>query len=494
MAVPKVMGVETEYGIISKGGEDSNPILASSILINSFASPRLKRVRWDYDEESPLRDARGFDRPGGEIFEADGSLISVILENGARYYVDHAHPEYCTPECANARDLVIHDKAGEAVLAASLKTAAETLPAGERILVYKNNSDGKGNSYGCHENYMVSRATPFGNLVKTLVPFFVSRQIFTGSGKLGSEGPSSDVDVKYQISQRSDFFEVEVGLETTFKRPIINTRDEPHSDPDKYRRLHVIIGDANMSEVATFLKVGCTAIVLRMIEDEFITGDFGLEDAVGALKTVSRDPTCRAKIRLAGSRTITAVDLQWEFLGWAKKYLAGQDDDQVTEEVMARWEEVLNGLESDPMTLDRQLDWVAKFKVIDAYQQRQGVDWNDPRLALVDLQYHDVRPEKGVYHKLLKDGRMDTIASESEIQHALSNPPNDTRAYFRGSVLKKFSSDVTAASWDSMMFDTGADSLKKVSMMEPLRGTRETTGELIATAQTSAELLEGLEG
>ncbi|MGI8427565.1 MAG: depupylase/deamidase Dop [Actinomycetota bacterium] len=493
MAILKVMGIETEYGIIAKGTEDSNPILASSILINSYASPRLKRVRWDYEEESPLRDARGFERPGLEPAEDEGSLVSVILENGARYYVDHAHPEYCTPECTNARDLVIHDKAGERVLAASLHSASTALPEGQRILVYKNNSDGKGNSYGCHENYLVSRSTPFPSIVKMLTPFLVSRQVFTGAGKIGTEGQPGTELVKYQISQRADFFEVEVGLETTFKRPIINTRDEPHADPDKYRRLHVIIGDANMSEIATFLKTGTTALLLQMVEDDFIAADLTLAEPISALRAISRDPTCRAKVALADGRTITAVDLQWEFLDWAKKYLVEQDDNEVLAEVTTRWEQVLMGLETDPMTLDRQLDWVAKFKTLKAYQERHKLDWPDPRLSLVDLQYHDVRVGKGIYYKLVEQGHFETMVTEAEIASAVSQPPFDTRAYFRGTVLSKFSSDVTAASWDGMMFDTGAETLKKISMMEPLRGNRQATESLINSSKTAADLLEALD-
>ncbi|MEA2533519.1 MAG: Pup amidohydrolase, partial [Actinomycetota bacterium] len=231
MAIPKVMGIETEYGIITRGVEDHNPILASSVLINSFGSPRLRKVRWDYEEESPLRDARGFERPSLEPLEDEGGLVSVILDNGARYYVDHAHPEYSTPECTNARDLVVHDKAGERVLAESIRASRRIMQPNQSIVVYKNNSDGKGNSYGCHENYLMSRATPFPMIVRYLTPFLVTRQIFTGAGKVGSEGINARHNVAFQLSQRADFFEVEVGLETTFKRPIINTRDEPHADP-----------------------------------------------------------------------------------------------------------------------------------------------------------------------------------------------------------------------------------------------------------------------
>ncbi|MGH2733844.1 MAG: depupylase/deamidase Dop [Actinomycetota bacterium] len=494
MAVAKVMGIETEYGIIAKGARDYNPILASSILINSFAPPRLKRVRWDYEEENPLRDARGFERPGLDLGEEEGGLISVILENGARFYVDHAHPEYSTPECTNATDLVIYDKAGERVLEQSLLAAGRALADGQRILVYKNNSDGKGNSYGCHENYLTARSTPFANIVRFLTPFLVSRQVFTGAGKVGCEAGGAHDEVTYQISQRADFFEVEVGLETTFKRPIINTRDEPHADPEKYRRLHVIVGDANMSETATFLKAGATAIVLSMIEDDFIAADLSLEDPVAALRAISHDPTCRKPVPLADGRTVTAVDLQWELLDWAKKYLAEMEGDPVGIDVLAGWEQILATLEADPMTADRQLDWVAKLRLLEAYRERHDLDWDDPKLALVDLQYHDVRRDKGLYYKLVEQDRIERLVCEDEIQRAISEPPVDTRAWFRGQILRRFSSVVTTASWDGIVFDLGGESLSKLSMLEPLRGTKEMTEALFALADTAEELLDLLGG
>lgn len=492
MSIPKVMGIETEYGVITRGGEDQSPILASSLLINSYTSPRLKKIRWDYEEESPLRDARGFERPGFDLLEEDGGLVSVILENGARYYVDHAHPEYSTPECSNALDLVIHDKAGERVLESSMNSATEVLQPGQRILVYKNNSDGKGNSYGCHENYLMDRATPFSRIVSMLTPFFVTRQIFTGAGKVGVEGPKMDADVDFQISQRADFFEVEVGLETTFKRPLINTRDEPHADPEKYRRLHVILGDANMSEVTTFLKVGTTALILRMIEDDFITTDLTLHEPVRALKDVSADLTCTKPFKLADGRSITAVEMQWEYLDWAKKYLADQDLDEVTLTVMTKWESTLAALESDPLELNREIDWVIKYRLLQAYRERNGLDWKDPKLALVDLQYHDVRRSKGLYNMLASQGKVERLTDDEQVETAMREPPSDTRAWFRGKVLRKFSSDITAASWDGVVFDVGRESLQKVAMMEPLRGTREQLEDLVGASETAAELLENM--
>ena len=493
MATPKVMGIETEYGVIIKGGEEHSPILASSVLINSYASPRLKRVLWDYEEENPLRDARGFERAGLDPIEEDTGLVSVILENGARYYVDHAHPEYSTPECTNALDLVIHDKAGERVLDISMQRALRAM-GGAEIIVYKNNSDRKGNSYGCHENYLMSRSTSFPSIVSHLTPFLVTRQIYTGAGKVGVEASGASDRVDYQISQRADFFEVEVGLETTFKRPIINTRDEPHADPDKYRRLHVIIGDANLSEVATFLKVGTTALVLEMIEDGFITADLSLLEPVSALRSISHDPTCRMAVARSDGKTATAIEMQWEFLDWAKKYLTDKEVPEVTAQVVDLWEQVLSGLELDPMSQSSRLDWVAKLRLLEAYRDRHGLGWDHPKVAMVDLQYADVRASKGLYHKLAQQGRMERLVRDEDIERAVTTPPEDTRAWFRGNVLRRFSSEITAASWDGIVFDIGTEALRKVPMPEPLKGTKEGTDELIESSESAAELLDGLEG
>src|ERR671918_3129256 len=322
MAIPKVMGTETEYGISGPGNADFNPVLSSSLLINTFAGS-LRRIRWDYEQESPLRDARGFEPvQEREPSEEDLGLANVILPNGARYYVDHAHPEYSTPECSTPREVVVHDRAGERILERSLRLAGDLLPPGERIGIYKNNSDGKGNSYGCHENYLVDRRTPFSKIVRDLTPFFVSRQIFTGAGKVGVEGGRAEgVDVPYQLSQRTDFFEAEVGLETTLKRPIINTRDEPHADPEKYRRLHVIIGDANLAELSPYLKVGTSSLVLAMIEARALTQDLSIEEPVAALQAISHDPTLATRVRLRDGRRMTALEVQQAYLEMAQRHV-----------------------------------------------------------------------------------------------------------------------------------------------------------------------------
>jgi Pup amidohydrolase len=491
MAIPKICGLETEYGISVRGSADFNPILTSSLLINAYAKPAFSRVRWDYEEESPLRDARGFERASAEVMAEDESgLVNIILPNGSRYYVDHAHPEYSSPECSNARDAVIWDKAGEQILWDSVEAAAPLLREGERVFIYKNNSDGKGNSYGTHENYLVDREVAFPRLVEILTPFFVTRQVFTGAGKVGSENGADPVD--YQISQRADFFEVEVGLETTFKRPIINTRDEPHADPERYRRLHVIVGDANMAETPTFLKIGATSLVLRMIEDDFIDDDLALAQPVRAIKVVSHDPTCRATINLADGRSVTALELQWEYLRLAKKYAQDNETDPATPEVLERWEAVLEGLESDPMSLSRQLDWVAKLKLLDAYRERDHLPWDHSKLKLIDLQYHDVDRKKGLYWKLVGSGKIDRLVTEDEIAFAVDHPPEDTRAYFRGECLRRFSDSIVAASWDALIFDSGDEPLRKVPTLEPTRGTKAHVQALFDASRDVTSLLANL--
>jgi Pup amidohydrolase len=493
VAVPKVCGIETEYGVALRGAADANPVLASSMLINGYVEHR--KVGWDFDDESPGRDARGFAREGSSPPEIETHLVNTVLTNGARYYVDHAHPEYSTPECADALELVCVDKAGERILARSMQAARRLLGPGQEVVVYKNNSDGKGNSYGCHENYLVDRAVPFAALVRHLLPWFVTRQVFTGAGKVGGENGTGVTG--YQLSQRADFFEEEVGLETTLKRPIVNTRDEPHADPQKYRRLHVIVGDANLCEVATFLKVGTTAIVLAMIEDDFIDKDCSIVTPVAAMRTVSHDPTCRATIELAEGGRTTAIELQWEFLRLARKYadetglnVCGGED--VGEMVLDRWEATLAALERDPATLDGRLDWVTKLALLEAYRERDGIAWDDPKLALLDLQYHDVRPERSLYERLVRAGKVERLVEEADVTTAMTQPPASTRAYFRGQCLARWPDAVVAANWDSLILDVGSDPLRRIPMMEPLRGTREHVESLFEECTTPGELVARL--
>jgi len=493
MAIPKVMGTETEYGIAASGQPDFNPVLSSSMLISAYAGS-LRKIRWDYEDESPMRDARGFEpQPGREMSDEDLGLANVILPNGARYYVDHAHPEYSTPECLTPRDLVIHDKAGERILERSLEVLAAEMPQAPALSIYKNNSDGKGNSYGTHENYLVDRATPFADIVRDLTPFFVTRQVFTGAGKVGFEGSWDDrATPGYQLTARADFFETEVGLETTLKRPIINTRDEPHADPEKYRRLHVIVGDANRCEVAQFLKMGTTAIVLKMIEDGFLP-DFSLVEPVSAIHAVSRDLDLAVEIELTDGRRMTAVQLQSEYLELARKYVDREDDTPANREVIQRWESVIDRLVSDPMSLAGQLDWAAKLRLLESYRERDGLGWGDPKLRAIDLQYHDVRRSKGLYDRLVAGGKVERLVSDEEIEFAIMEPPEDTRAFFRGRCISRYPDAIAAASWDSVILDAGRETLQRVPMREPLKGTRAHVEELLDAAPTASDLVDRLQ-
>ena len=492
MAIPKVCGIETEYGIVVRNA-DLNAVTASSLLINAFLGRSSTRTAWDFFDEQPGNDARGLLL--GEILapEVETHLVNTVLTNGARYYVDHAHPECSTPECRTPSEVVRYDRAAEEILRLSMERAVAMLPAGGEVVVYKNNSDGKGNSYGCHENYLVDRAVPFGRLVNQITPHFVTRQVFAGAGKVGCESPgSTPSDVAYQLSQRADFFEEEVGLETTLKRPIVNTRDEPHCDPAKYRRLHVIVGDANMSEVATFLKVGTTAIVLSMIEDDVVGDDLTLAHPVTAIRQVSNDPTLRATIALGNGKRMTALEVQWQLLERARTWADRHGLDSVTvddgKRILEEWENVLTGLEHNPDDVADVVDWVAKKRLVDGYAQRHNVAASDARLKAIDLQYSDLRRERSL---ALRCG-LRTLSTDAAVREAIDTPPDSTRAYFRGTCLAKYASDIVAANWDSIVFDVGRDPLRRVPMMEPLRGTKALTAELFASSATAAELIARL--
>ncbi len=500
MAIPKTLGIETEYGIAHRGIDDPNPISASSLLISAYLAAtgqQLGRgatpVSWDFVDESPGADARGYAPTGAMAPEIETHLVNAVLTNGARYYVDHAHPELSTPECADALSVVRYDRAAEIIVQRSMDAARSILPAGEEIVLYKNNSDGKGNSYGCHENYLVDRSTPFGEIITHCTAHFVTRQIYTGAGKVGSEVPGvSSRDVPYQITQRADFFEEEVGLETTLKRPIINTRDEPHADARKYRRLHVIVGDANPSQVSTFLKVGTTAILLALVEDHAVPREIRFAAPVAAMRQVSTDMSLCQPIDMADGTTATALEIQWDLFAACRGYVDERGTDnvggRVAEMVLTRWEGVLDALGSDPMGLAGQLDWVAKYRLLNGYRERHGIGWDHPRMHAMDIQYHDMRPEKSLSARV----GLETLVSEHEALTGVSEPPADTRAYFRGECLRRFASNVVAANWDSMVFDVGTDSLRRVPMMEPMRGTREHMARLFEESDSAAELLRRL--
>ncbi len=491
MSVHKVCGTETEYGISVRNQGDFNPAIASGLVVNSYAGERA-RVQWSFEEESPGRDARGFGVEGAVVSDYDSALVNVVLSNGARLYVDHAHPEYSTPECFDPLEAALHDKAGEVVMARAAVAAGTLLDNEQRIGLYKNNSDGKGNSYGAHENYLLSRDLPFSEVIEFFTTFLVTRQILTGSGKVGAE--NGRPDVAFQLSQRADFFEERVGLETTLKRPIINTRDEPHGDPSKYRRLHVIIGDANLSETQTFVKLGAASLFLAALEEGALPDPVALVDPVTATWQVSHDLDFRFPLALEDGGSATSLDLQWQYLEWLTKYSELAGPDPVYDRVLAQWEELLTDLESDPLSLADRLDWAAKLRILEGYRQRDGLSWDDPKLRALDLQYHDIDPERGLYYRLARRGSMRRLFMDGEIERAVAEPPELTRAYFRGRCVSRFSQSLVAANWDSLVFEVGEDTLKRVPMMEPLRGTKERVDSVLSQAADAAGLVRALGG
>jgi len=504
MTVRRVMGIETEYGISVPGDPTANPMMLSGHVVNAYASAhgvRSGRASWDYADEAPLRDARGFEinralaDPSQLTDIEDPTLANVVLTNGARLYVDHAHPEYSSPEVMTPRDVVAWDRAGELIMLEAVRRLS-AVPGTAGVNLYKNNTDGKGASYGTHENYLMRRETPFTDIVRHLIPFFVARQAIVGAGRVGIGQDSRTPG--FQLSQRADFFEVEVGLETTLKRPIINTRDEPHAVADLYRRLHVIIGDANQCDVANLLKVGTTSLVLAMVEDGALTRDLTVAKPVATLHAVSHDPSLRTQLTLRDGRRLTALELLWEYYEAAAAYLdargLGGDDDPDTAEVMRLWADVMTRLGTDIMSCARDLDWVAKLQLMEGYRDRDGLAWSDPRLSAIDIQWSDVRPEKGLFHRLAERGRITSLVDAVEVKAAMTEPPEDTRAWFRGKCLEKFSGQVAAASWDSVIFDVpGRQALQRVPMLEPQRGTRAHVGAIIDRSPDVVTLLRELD-
>ncbi|MFC0487429.1 depupylase/deamidase Dop [Sinomonas atrocyanea] len=524
------MGSETEFGIHAPTSPGANATYLSSQVIAAYArltrSASRAETGWDYTDETPLRDARGWSvarsqahpdqltdaepvltaeavalAHGPAEIELDGdqepALMNLVLGNGARLYVDHAHPEYSSPEVTNPRDALLWDVAGDAVALATVRALAGDEARGP-INLYKNNTDGKGASYGSHENYLVPRSVPFSDLVRGLTPFFVSRQLVCGSGRVGlgqdGKGPG------YQISQRADYFEAEVGLETTMRRPIINTRDEPHAVADKYRRLHVIIGDANVSHVANYLKFGTTALVLSLIEAGRAP-QVEVHEPVSAMHRLSHDTSLGEKVRLLDGRQVTGLELQWMYFEAAAKLAAdsgvasADGGDGHTAEVLGRWERALTDLGGDRDAAAGYVEWLAKLRVLEGYRSRDGLVWGDARLGLVDIQWSDVRPERGIALRLAARGSLETMVDPGSVAAAVTEPPPDTRAWFRGTSIKRFPGSVVSASWDSVVFAApGSYRLQRVPTREPLRGTKALTQGLFDEHARIEDFLAALLG
>jgi proteasome accessory factor A len=365
-----------------------------------------------------------------------GRSSNVFLENGARLYLDvGSHPEFATPECDELEAVVAHDKAGERILEGLVKGAEERLEEegirGE-IFVFKNNTDSAGNSYGCHENYLVSRHKDFHRTVDVLIPFLVTRQIFLGAGKL-TQTPRGTA---FSIAQRADHIWEGVSSATTRSRPIINTRDEPHADAERYRRLHVIAGDSNMSEYATFVKVGTMVALLQMIERDVVFRDLTLENPIRAIREVSHDMSCERKIKLANGRELSALDIQWEYLDRAIRFARSPGFPPEVQRAIDRWEHLLTGLEKDPMTLDREVDWVMKYRLLERYSAARNIPMSDPRMSMMDLSYHDVDRTRGLYYLLERKGRAERVVTDEKVADAVTRPPQTTRARLRGAFIK----------------------------------------------------------
>ncbi|MEO2170868.1 MAG: Pup--protein ligase [Acidimicrobiales bacterium] len=368
-----------------------------------------------------------------------GRSSNVFLVNGARLYLDvGSHPEYATPECDSVIDVITHDKAGERILE-QLAVSAEDRLREEGIdgdvFLFKNNTDSANNSYGCHENYMTVRNDDLSSYDEVIIPFLVSRQIWAGAGKI-FENPRGGAG--FCISQRAAHIWEGVSSATTRSRPIINSRDEPHADAERYRRLHVIVGDSNMSEYAGFLKVGACGFLLRMLEEpNVVFRDMTLENPTRAIREISNDLTCRRTVRLASGREMSALDIQREFLDRALRFAERRDTTPEEDQILAMWEHVLDGIEKDPLSLHRECDWVAKHRMVESYRDRHGLALSDPRVLLLDLQYHDVNRRRSLYYLMQERGMMERITTDAAIAAAVDEAPSTTRAKLRGDFIRR---------------------------------------------------------
>jgi len=408
-----------------------------------------------------------------------GRSSNVFLENGARLYLDvGSHPEYATPECDSIEDVVAHDKAGERILEGLVTGAEERLEEegirGE-IYVFKNNTDSAGNSYGCHENYLVSRHKDFHRTVDVLIPFLVTRQIFLGAGKL-TQTPRGTA---FSIAQRADHIWEGVSSATTRSRPIINTRDEPHADAEKYRRLHVIAGDSNMSEYATFVKIGTMVALLQMIERDVMFRDLTLENPIRAIREISHDITCSRKIRLTNGRELSALDIQWEYLDRVMRFARNPGFPPEIRRAIDRWEHLLTGLEKDPMTLHREVDWVMKYRLLVRYSEVRGLPMSDPRISMMDLAYHDVDRSRGLYYLLEKKGLTDRVVTDDKVAEAIITPPQTTRAKLRGAFIKAAKAHKRDFTVDWVHLKLNDQAQRTVMCKDPFKSEDERVEKLI---------------
>ena len=480
----RVFGLETEYGITLSGAETVDVVAESIELVRRYTEHGAL-MKWDYDLEDPHMDARGFrarellqDTDESAYYEIDKRRplsfeeikSDLVLSNGARFYNDHAHPEYSTPECTTLGQIVAQEKAGERILAECARRRNQKLPSGYEVRLYKNNTDFAGHSYGCHDNYLMRRDIAWDKIVAGILPFLVTRQIFAGAGKVGIEAESGQSEPGvYQISQRADFFSVVVSIDTMNRRPLINTRDEPHVDASRYRRFHVILGDSNMSEWATAMKIGTTALVLDLIE-RGEAPQLEIAQPVDASKSISRDQTYDWIIELKDGRKISAIDVQRIYLGAATRLWRDPPDDEHTW-ILREWESVLNDLERDAMSTRDRVDWAAKKFLLETLREEEKLSWTDPWLQSIDLEYHDLDLDSGLYYELVRKGLVRRVTTEDEIRASIFNPPDTTRAFFRGRAVARFNDEISSIQWDEIVFTNAAYS-HRVALPEAAMNAR----------------------
>jgi proteasome accessory factor PafA2 len=500
----RVFGIETEYGI-TVDGMDALDVVRESIEIVRSYTEHGASMKWDYNLEDPHQDARGFratellqDTDEAAYYELDKNRAlsfeeiksDLVLSNGARFYNDHAHPEYSTPECTTLHEIVAQDKAGERILSECARRRTGKLPPGCEARLYKNNTDFVGHSYGCHDNYLMRRDVPWDRIVGDVVPFLVTRQIYAGAGKMGVEGEdAAGQQGVYQIAQRSDFFSVLCSIDTMNRRPLVNTRDEPHADAQLHRRFHVIVGDANMSQFATALKIGVTALVLELIEKGHAP-QLELANPIEATKSISRDQTYDWIIELRDGRKISAIDVQRLYLAAAQEHCDRDDEDAIW--LLHEWEQVLDDLHVDPLQCRDRLDWAAKKFLLSTFQEAEKLAWSDPWLQSIDLEYHNVSLEKGLYYELMREGQMRRIVSEEEVKRAIFQPPSTTRAFFRGRAVAKFNREIASIQWDEITFQHNGN-VRSVSLSHPAHNEwLERVNEAIREAKSYSDLAKRL--
>jgi len=503
----RLYGIETEYGITVEGRGAGDLIQESIQLVRSYAGPHV--TGWNYRGEDPRRDMRGFtvdqlstdpddaqfDAPNRHQMSMSEERSDRILGNGARLYNDHGHPEFSTPECTSLRELIAVDRAGERVLQACAERRMSRMGGG-LVALYKNNTDFHGASYGCHESYLIQRTLPFAQLLESILPFFVTRQLFAGAGKVGVEQtgvalPSVATSaIPFQLSQRADFFTTIASVDTLYNRPIVNTRDEPHADARRFRRFHVICGDANLCEVATLLKIGTTLLVLRLLETGWRPPQktVGLRDPVAAIKQISRDQSFAWNVERQAGGTIGGIEIQRVYLAAAQEKLTGLSEE--TDAVLVEWQKVLDRLEKDPLSLSDTLDWAAKRALLAEFREAEGTAWDDPTLLSLDLEYSNVDPGAGLYYGLEQEGRVRRVITDEEIERALTTPPaGSPRAIVRGLAVAKFAEAVKAATWSRLVLDGSGQTvgirLSQVQDLDPVvladaLGKTTTPGEFVA--------------